>query len=179
MKSFFRILVAIVLTAPFIVQPATAQKGADPEKRLKELGITLKEPGKPIANFITAVTVGKLVFVSGHGPVMANGEYMKGKVGADLTLEQGKEAARLTGISLLGALKSEIGDLKKVKRFVKVLGMVNAIPTFDQHPQVINGFSDLMVDVFGESGKHARSAVGMGSLPMNIPVEIEMIVELK
>lgn len=173
-QSFIVLLLAMLLVAPVV-----AQKAVDPEKRLKELGITLKEPGKPIANFITAVTVGKLVFVSGHGPVLPNGEYMKGKVGTDLTVEQAKEAARLTGISLLGALKSEIGDLNKVKRFVKVLGMVNAIPTFDQHPQVINGFSDLMVEVFGENGKHARSAVGVGSLPMNIPVEIEMIVELK
>lgn len=173
-QSFIVLLLAMLLVAPVV-----AQKAVDPEKRLKELGITLKEPGKPIANFITAVTVGKLVFVSGHGPVLPNGEYMKGKVGTDLTVEQAKEAARLTGISLLGALKSEIGDLNKVKRFVKVLGMVNAIPTFDQHPQVINGFSDLMVEVFGENGKHARSAVGVGLLPMNIPVEIEMIVELK
>ena len=179
MKPFVRIFIALFLTTLCLSNPASAQKSTDPEKRLKELGITLKEPGKPIANFITAVTVGKLVFVSGHGPVLPSGEYMKGKVGADLSVEQGKEAARLTGISLLGALKSEIGDLNKVKRFVKVLGMVNATPDFDKHPQVINGFSDLMVEVFGENGKHARSAVGMGSLPMNIPVEIEMIVELK
>lgn len=179
MKSLFGFCSAVFLILQLSVSPVAAQKNTDPEKRLNELGITLKPPGKPIANFVTAVTVGKLVFVSGHGPVQENGEYMKGKVGADLDLNQAKEAARLTGISLLGALKSEIGDLNKVKRFVKVLGMVNAVPTFDQHPQVINGFSDLMVDVFGENGKHARSAVGVGSLPMNIPVEIEMIVELK
>lgn len=179
MKSLLSFYTVVFLTIQLSVSPLAAQKNNDPEKRLKELGITLKPPGKPIANFVTAVTVGKLVFVSGHGPVQENGEYMKGKVGADLDLNQAKEAARLTGISLLGALKSEIGDLNKVKRFVKVLGMVNAIPTFDQHPQVINGFSDLMVDVFGDNGKHARSAVGVGSLPMNIPVEIEMIVELK
>jgi enamine deaminase RidA (YjgF/YER057c/UK114 family) len=102
-----------------------------------------------------------------------------GKVGSDLTLEQGRDAARLTGISLLSTLKAEIGDLNKVKRIVKVLGMVNSVPTFDKHPAVINGFSDLMVEVFGENGKHARSAVGMSSLPNNIAVEIEMIVELK
>ncbi|ODS82282.1 MAG: hypothetical protein ABS46_09470 [Cytophagaceae bacterium SCN 52-12] len=179
MKSLLSFYTVVFLAIQLSVSPLAAQKNTDPEKRLRELGITLKPPGKPIANFVTAVTVGKLVFVSGHGPVQENGEYMKGKVGADLDLNQAKEAARLTGISLLGALKSEIGDLNKVKRFVKVLGMVNAIPTFDQHPQVINGFSDLMVDVFGDNGKHARSAVGVGSLPMNIPVEIEMIVELK
>jgi len=179
MKSLLSFYTVVFLAIQLSASPLAAQKNTDPEKRLRELGITLKPPGKPIANFVTAVTVGKLVFVSGHGPVQENGEYMKGKVGADLDLNQAKEAARLTGISLLGALKSEIGDLNKVKRFVKVLGMVNAIPTFDQHPQVINGFSDLMVDVFGDNGKHARSAVGVGSLPMNIPVEIEMIVELK
>ncbi len=179
MKSLLSFYTVVFLALQLSVSPLAAQKNTDPEKRLKELGITLKPPGKPIANFVTAVTVGKLVFLSGHGPVQENGEYMKGKVGADLDLAQAKEAARLTGISLLGALKSHIGDLNKVKRFVKVLGMVNAVPTFDQHPQVINGFSDLMVDVFGDNGKHARSAVGMGSLPMNIPVEIEMIVELK
>src|SRR5690606_23259689 len=127
---------------------------------------------KPIANFVTAVTVGKLVLVSGHGPVMENGEYRKGKVGADLDVAQGKEAARLTGISLLGALKSHIGDLDQVKRLVEVLGMVNATPDGDQHPQVMHGFSELMVEGCGDSGKHARSAVGMGSLPMNIPVEL-------
>ncbi|MGV3556558.1 RidA family protein [Larkinella arboricola] len=175
MKFFFSLLLLLTLTIP----DSLAQSAINPEKRIKELGITLKAPGKPIANFVTAVTVGKLVFVSGHGPVQADGEYVKGKVGKELTVDQGKEAARLTGISLLGALKSHIGDLNKVKRIVKVLGMVNATPEFDKHPQVINGYSDLMVEVFGENGRHARSAVGMGSLPMGIPVEIEMIVELK
>ncbi|WP_460640000.1 RidA family protein [Larkinella harenae] len=176
MKFFFSLLLLLTLTIPASL---AQNRPIDPEKRIKELGITLKAPGKPIANFVTAVTVGKLVFVSGHGPVQADGEYVKGKVGKELTVDQGKEAARLTGISLLGALKSHVGDLNKVKRIVKVLGMVNATPEFDKHPQVINGFSDLMVDVFGENGRHARSAVGMGSLPMGIPVEIEMIVELK
>ena len=168
----------ILLFLTLLSTGAFAQS-VDPEKRLADMGIRLRDPGKPIANFVTAVTTGNLVFLSGHGPLQENGQYIKGKVGKDLNVEQGKEAARLTGIVLLGALKSHIGDLNKVKRIVKVLGMVNATPDFEQHPQVINGFSDLMVDVFGENGKHARSAVGMGSLPMNIPVEIEMIVELK
>lgn len=158
---------------------ATAQTKTDPEKKLKELGIVLRKPPAPIANYIPAVQVGKLVFLSGQGPIKDDGELMKGKVGAEITLEQGQEAARLTGIRLLEALKGQIGDLNKVKRIVKVLGMVNAIPTFDQQPKVINGFSDFMVEVFGANGKHARSAVGVGSLPNNIPVEIEMIVELK
>jgi enamine deaminase RidA (YjgF/YER057c/UK114 family) len=175
-KLFFSLILVVVLST----QVSHAQsKQVDPEKRIKELGITLKEPGKPIANFVPAVTAGKLVFISGHGPVEANGEYVKGKVGRDLDVEQGKAAARLTAITLLGVLKSHVGDLNKVKRIVKVLGMVNATEDFDKHPQVMNGFSDLMVEVFGENGRHARSAVGMGSLPMGIPVEIEMIVELK
>lgn len=156
-----------------------AQTNADPEARIKELNIKLITPTPPIANYVKAVRVGNMVYLSGHGPDKPEGGMVKGKVGADLTIEQAKDAARLTGISLLSTLKAEIGDLNKVKRIVKVLGMVNAIPTFEQHPQVINGCSDLMVEVFGESGKHARSAVGMGSLPMNIAVEIEMIVELK
>ena len=158
---------------------ASPNSERDVEKTLSDLGITLKTPGAPTANFVLAVEVGNLVFLSGHGPSKPDGQWVTGKVGSELSLEEGKDAARLTGISLLSSLKAEIGDLNKVKRIVKVLGMVNAVPNFDQHPQVMNGFSDFMVEVFGESGKHARSAVGMGSLPHNIPVEIEMIVELK
>lgn len=120
-----------------------------------------------------------LVYLSGHGPDKPEGGQVTGKLGSDLTIEQGQQAARLVGISLLSTLKNEIKDLNKVKTIVKVLGMVNAVPTFERHSQVINGFSDLMVQVFGESGKHARSAVGVSSLPANIPVEIEMIVELR
>ncbi|MCE6993139.1 RidA family protein [Dyadobacter sp. CY323] len=177
MKNLFLIPMMMVL---LLAQSADAQvKSTDPEVRLKEMGITLKTPAKPTANFLLAVRVGNLVYLSGHGPVKADGEYMKGKVGDQVDFDQAKEAARLTGISLLSALKAEIGDLNKVKRIVKVLGMVNAVPTFDRHSQVINGFSDFMVEVFGENGKHARSAIGLGSLPMGIPVEIEMIVELK
>lgn len=151
----------------------------DPEARLKELGIQLITPTPPIANYVKAVRVGNMVYLSGHGPDKPEGGQVTGKVGSDLTLEQARDAARLTGISLLSTLKAEVGTLNKVKRIVKLLGMVNAIPTFEQHPKVINGCSDLLVQVFGENGKHARSAVGMGSLPNNIAVEIEMIVELK
>jgi enamine deaminase RidA (YjgF/YER057c/UK114 family) len=171
---------AISLTlAVFLALNASAQPKADPEKKLKELGIVLKKPPTPIANYIPAVQVGKMVYLSGQGPIKDDGELIKGKVGAEITLEEAQKAARLTGIRLLEALKGQIGDLNKVKRIVKVLGMVNAVPTFDQQPKVINGFSDFMVEVFGANGKHARSAVGVGSLPNNIPVEIEMIVELK
>jgi enamine deaminase RidA (YjgF/YER057c/UK114 family) len=116
--------------------------------------------------------------MSGAGPTKSDGEYITGKVGDDLTIEEGYEAARLTGIALLAALKDQVGDLNKVEGIVKVLGMVNADPSFTQHPAVINGFSDLMVEVFGERGKHARAAVGMGSLPMDIACEIEMIVQV-
>ncbi len=173
-------LIFAILTTVAIVGSASAQNASvNPEARLKELGIKLKTPPPPSANFIGAVRVGNLVFLSGQGPLKEDGTFMVGKVGKEYTLEEAKYAARLTGISLLESLKAEIGDLNRVKRLVKVLGMVNAVPEFDKHSQVINGFSDLMVEVFGENGRHARSAVGLGSLPRNIPVEIEMIVELK
>jgi len=180
MKKENRLAVLTLLGIILLSASASAQTAAaNPEARLKELGIKLKRPAPPSANFIPAVKVGNLVFLSGQGPVKEDGNFMIGKVGKEFTLEEAKYAARLTGISLLEALKAELGDLNKVKRIVKVLGMVNAVPEFDKHSQVINGFSDLMVEVFGENGRHARSAVGMGSLPRNIPVEIEMIVELK
>lgn len=151
----------------------------DVEERLAELGIELGTPSPPIANYVKAVQAGNLVFLSGHGPDKPDGGLVTGKVGGDLTLEEAQEAARLTGISALSSLKAEIGDLNRVNRVVKVLGMVNAEPDYTQHSQVINGYSDLMVEVFGEAGRHARAAVGMGSLPGNIPVEIEMIVEIE
>ena len=155
------------------------QTKTDPEARIKELGIQLITPTPPIANYLKAVRVGNLVYLSGHGPDKPEGGQVTGKLGRDLTVEQGRDAARLVGISLLSTLKGEVGDLNKVKRIVKVFGMVNAVDTFTQHPKVINGCSDLMVQVFGENGKHARCAVGMNSLPNNIAVEIDMIVELK
>lgn len=152
----------------------------DVEERLTELGIDLgEEPTPPVANYVPGVRTGNLVFLSGHGPDKPDGSQVIGKVGEGISLEEGQKAARLTGISLLTSLKAEIGDLNKVKRVIKVFGMVNATSDFTEHPQVINGFSDLMVDVFGEKGKHARAAVGMGSLPGNIPVEIDMVVEVE
>lgn len=150
----------------------------DVEAKLNELGIELKEPSDPTANYVKAARTGNLVFLSGHGPEKPDGGLVRGKLGEDLTLEEGEQAARLTGIALLSTLKAEIGDLNKLRRIVKVTGMVNARPDYEDHPQVVNGCSDLMVEVFGGRGKHARSAVGMGSLPGNIPVEIEMIVEV-
>jgi len=146
---------------------------------LKELGITLPTPSAPVANYVNAVRVGNLLFLAGKGPSKPEGGYVTGKVGVDLTVEQGYEAARLTGIAQLAVLKAELGDLKKVKRIVKVLGMVNCAPDFANQPEVINGYSDLMVQVFGDRGKHARSAVGMIALPRHIAVEVEMIVEVE
>lgn len=151
----------------------------NPEGKLKELGIELNTPSAPVANYVNAVRTGNLIFLAGKGPTLPNGENIQGKVGADLTIEEGYEAARVTAINQLSVLKAELGNLNKVKRCVKVLGMVNAAPDFTDHPKVINGYSDLMVAVFGEKGKHARAAVGMGSLPSNIAVEIEMIVEVQ
>jgi len=150
----------------------------NPEEKLKELGISLMDPSAPVANYVNAVRSGNLIFLSGKGPLQSNGENIEGKVGVDLTIEQGYEAARITAINQLSVLKSELGNLNKVVRVIKVLGMVHAAPEFTDHPKVINGYSDLMVAVFGERGKHARAAVGMGSLPGNIAVEIEMIVEV-
>jgi enamine deaminase RidA (YjgF/YER057c/UK114 family) len=151
----------------------------DAEQRLKELGIQLNTPVPPVANYVNAVRSGNLVFLAGHGPKMADGTWMTGKVGRDINIEVGKEAARITAINLLSSLKAEIGDLNKVKRIVKVLGMVNSDESFTEQPQVVNGCSDLLVSVFGDRGKHARAAVGMASLPFGIIVEIEMIVEVE
>lgn len=156
-----------------------SQASAEIEARLKQMNIKLVDPAPPTANFVKTVRIGNLVFTSGHGPDKPEGGTYQGRVGADLTLEQGQEAARLTGVALLSSLKKEIGDLSKVKRVVKVLGMVQCTPEFKDHPKVMNAFSDMMVGVFGEKGKHARSAVGMSALPGNIAIEIEMIVEVE
>jgi len=153
---------------------------SDPESKLKELGISLPEMSKPVANYVKYVQTGKLIYLSGHGPKNNKGEDITGKVGDGTSIEQGYDAAKACGIQLLATLKDATGgDLKKVRRIVKVLGMVNCVPGFTDQPKVINGFSDLMVAVFGEKGKHARSAVGMNALPNNIVVEIEMIVEVE
>ena len=148
------------------------------EARLKELGIELPEPLAPAGNYVGATTVGNLVYLSGEGPRRPDG-VISGKVGSDLTVEEAQEAARLVGLNMLTTLRNQIGNLDRVKQIVKVLGMVNAAPDFKQHPAVINGFSDLMVEVFGDGGRSARSAVGMASLPFQIPVEVEMIVEIE
>ena len=149
------------------------------EAKLKELGIELPPAVTPVANYVPTVRTGNLVFLSGHGPFKDDGTLVTGKVGADLTDEEGYETARLVAIGLLGSLKAEIGELDRVKRIVKLLGLVNCTAEFANQPKVINGASDFLVEVFGEKGKHARSAVGTNALPMNIAVEIEMIVEIE
>jgi enamine deaminase RidA (YjgF/YER057c/UK114 family) len=151
----------------------------DFDKKLKDLGIELYAPSKPMGNYVKAVRTGNLLYLAGHGPTKADGSNITGKVGKDLTIEQGYDAAKQTVIAILSTLKGELGDLNKVKRIVKVLGMVNCTENFVDQPKVMNGFSDLMVAVFGDKGKHARSAVGMYALPSNIAVEIEIIVEVE
>ncbi|HEX5091745.1 MAG TPA: RidA family protein [Burkholderiales bacterium] len=148
------------------------------EKRLQALGIDLGKVSAPVANYVNAVRTGNLLFLSGKGPRAVDGVRPSGKVGRDYTAEQAYQHARTVGLDLLAVMRAELGSLDRVKRVVKLLGMVNAVPEFADHPKVINGCSDLFVEVLGEAGKHARSAVGMGSLPMGIPVEIECIVEV-
>ncbi len=149
--------------------------------RLQELGITLAAPWQPQGmNFVPCVRSGNLLFVSGHGPRLADGSFINGKLGLDLDTQQGYEAARLVALDLLATIQGELGSLDRVRRIVKLLGMVNSAPDFTKQPLVINGASDLLVAVFGYArGSHARSAVGMAALPTNIAVEIEMIVEIE
>jgi enamine deaminase RidA (YjgF/YER057c/UK114 family) len=149
-----------------------------PEKRLRDLGIELHHPPKPIANFVTFVMENGFLYLSGQGPRGADGTLHTGKVGETVSIDEAYAHARLTGINLVAAMKLALVDLGRVRRIVKILGMVNAAPDFADHPKVINGCSDLMVAVFGEKGMHARSAVGLSSLPGNITVEIEAIVAI-
>lgn len=176
-------LVGALLAAAVTVGAADARAeesaaASSPEQRLAELGIELPQMPAPIANYVRSVRTGNLVFLSGHGPLKPEGGYVTGKVGKDLTVEEGYAAARLTAIALLSSLKGEIGDLGRVQRVVRVFGMVNTVPDFTDQSKVINGASDLLVEVFGERGKHVRAAVGMVSLPIGLAVEIEMVVEI-
>jgi enamine deaminase RidA (YjgF/YER057c/UK114 family) len=178
MRLLLTIAGSTILSLIAISNPATAQTPASAEARLKALNITLPPDSVPAANFVNAVQTGKLLFLSGNTP---GAQWpLKGKVGKDLTVEQGYQSARETGIIMLAKIRTALGSLDRVKRIVKVLGMVNSADGFSDQPKVVNGFSDLMVDVFGEAiGKHARSAVGMAGLPGNAPVEVEMIVEVE
>ncbi len=148
------------------------------ETKLSEMGFKLPAPGQPAGNYVPAVSTGNLVFLSGHGPKLDDGSLITGKVGAELNLDEGYAAAQRVALILLASLKAEIGDLDRVSRVVKLLGMVNCTPDFNDQPKVINGASDLLVELYGDKGRHARSAVGMNALPSNIAVEIEMIVEI-
>jgi len=149
------------------------------EARVKELGLVLPPAPKPVATYVPCVRVGNLLYVSGHGPLRPDRTLVTGRVGAELNEAQGRDAARVVGLAMLATLQAQLGTLDRVVRLIKTLGMVNSGPDFLNHPQVINGFSDLMVEVFGESGKGARSAVGMGPLPGNIAVEVEAIFEIR
>ena len=162
-----------------LTQGAFGQKKIDFDKKLKDLGIELITPTAPVANYVKAVRTGKLLFLAGHGPNLPDGTNITGKVGKELTIEQGVQAARTTAISLLSTLKAQVGDLNKVKRIVKINGWVNCDADFGDQPKVMNGCSDLFVEVFGEKGKHARTSLGTNALPSNITVEIEMVVELE
>jgi len=171
MKKILLFILASILSTALIAQ--------DAETKLKEKGIVLIPPSSPVANYVNAVRTGNLLYLAGKGPLKTDNTYVTGKVGKDLTIEQGYEAARITAINHLAVLKNELGSLNKVKRIVKVLGMVNCTEDFKDQPKVINGYSDLMVEIFGDNGKHARSAVGMNALPFNMAVEIEVIVEIE
>jgi enamine deaminase RidA (YjgF/YER057c/UK114 family) len=169
---------ASLLTLAMESGSALAQSSVGAEARIKQLNLTLPAPLPAIGNYVGAVQVGNLLFVSG---TIAGPEWrLLGKVGKDLTVEQGYQAARQVGLNQLTTIRAALGSLDRVKRIVKVLGMVNAVEGFGDTPKVINGFSDLMVEVFGESiGKHARSAVGMAALPNNQPVEVELVLEVE
>jgi enamine deaminase RidA (YjgF/YER057c/UK114 family) len=149
------------------------------EAKLEAMGLKIPPVPAPVANYVRAVQVGNLVFLSGHGPSRDGGFAYTGKVGGERTIEEGYEAAKVVALNLLASLKEAIGDLDKVERIVKLLGMVNCTEEFGEQPKVINGASDLFVEIFGERGRHARSAVGMQALPSQITVEIEMIVQVR
>ena len=179
MKNVAQHCVVLLLIGSFIgTSLVRAAPPDDVEEKLKEMGVTLYELPAPTANYVRAVRTGNLIFLAGHGPMKPDGTNVTGKLGQDLSVKEGQQAARYAAVALLSALKEEIGDLNQVQRIVKVHGMVNSTPDFTDHSQVINGCSDFLAEVFGNAGKHARAAVGMGSLPGNIAVEIEMVVEV-
>ncbi|HJW31668.1 MAG TPA: Atu1372/SO_1960 family protein [Saprospiraceae bacterium] len=167
------ILFAILLLLPFILHAQT------PEERIAQMGLTIPPAPAPAANYVNAVRTGNLLYLAGKGPSDAAGNRITGKLGQDLTVEQGYDAAKSVALAHIAVLKSELGDLSRVKRIVKVNGMINSTPDFTDHSKVMNGYSDMMVAVFGEKGKHARSSVGMCSLPFNIAVEVEIVVEVE
>jgi enamine deaminase RidA (YjgF/YER057c/UK114 family) len=166
----------ILLAALIVVTQAAYTQS--PEVMLEKAGIRLPAITAPVASYVNSVRVGNTIYLSGKGPSQSDGTYIKGKLGKDLSIEEGKDAARLTGINQLAVLKAELKDLSKIKRIIKVNGYVNSTADFYDHPKVINGFSDLMIEIFGEKGRHARTALGVAVLPFNMAVEVEMIVEV-
>lgn len=173
MRCTHPVRLVIALSAILLASAAAAET---PEERLAAAGYTLPEPANPVATYVTSRRVGNMLFLSGHGE--CGNDFTTGKVGRDLSVEQGARSAELTGLCMLATIKSAVGELSRVRQVVRIMGMVNATEDFADHPKVINGFSDLFVTAFGEAGKGARAAVGMASLPSNIAVEIEAIVEL-
>ena len=149
------------------------------ERKLQAMGLTLPSAPAPVANYVRAVQPGDLVFLSGHGPTRDGAWAYRGKLGREFSVAEGYEAAKLVMLNCLASLKEAVGDLDRVRRVVKLLGMVNGTPDFTRHPEVVNGASDLLVALYGDRGRHARSAVGMVGLPFDIPVEIEMIVQVQ
>ena len=168
MRYFFAVAILAVAS------PAVA---ATPEQRLAAAGLALPAPQPPVATFANTVRSGNLLFVAGHAH--CESDVVKGKLGREFTIEQGQAYARRVGLCLLASIKAEVGELSRVQRFVRIMGMVNATPEFEDHPKVMNGFSDLMVLAFGKDGLAARSSMGLASLPFDAPVEVEAIVELK
>lgn len=167
------LLIVLLLLLPCFISAQT------PEERIEKMGLTIPDAPAPAANYVNAVRTGNLMYLAGKGPSGPDGKWITGKLGADLSVEQGYDAAKSVAMAHIAVLKSELGDLSKVKRIVKVNGMINSLPEFTEHSKVMNGYSDMMVAVFGEKGKHARSSVGMCSLPYNIAVEVEIVVEVE
>lgn len=167
-----------LLTAALIILLGINARGQTPEEILDKKGITLSEARTSLGNYSNLVRSGNLIYLSGKGPLQVNGKYLSGKLGKDMNTDQGYEAARLCGLYQISVLKKELGELSKVRRIVKVTAFVNSIDSFTDQPKVVDGYSDLMTEVFGNKGNHARSAVGVASLPLGWPVEVEMIVEI-
>jgi enamine deaminase RidA (YjgF/YER057c/UK114 family) len=165
------------LTAKYGIE--TEKPIVTPEEKLRELGLTLPEASTPVANYVPYRWAGNLLYISGQGPKRPDGTYRVGRLGKNASVEDGYAEARLTGLQLLAVARSAVGELSRIESVIKLLGMVNAEPGFADHPKVINGCSDLLVEVLGEAGRHARSAVGMGSLPNGMMVEIEAILQVR
>ena len=168
-----KVLVFYILLFPVFLSAQT------PEERLAKLGLTLPAASAPAANYVNAVRTGNLLYLAGKGPSTPDGQLITGKLGLDVSLQQGYDAAKSVALAHIAVLKNELGDLSKVKRIVKVNGYINSTPDFIEQSKVMNGYSDMMAAVFGDKGKHARASVGVCALPQNIAVEVEVVVEVE